>query len=65
MIKNSNPTFFGLFWLVGLVNKLNMCRGTSFLEFRFLIFPIYIQKIILVVNGERGTGNGEWNEEWE
>ena len=40
-----------------------MCRGTSFLEFRFLIFPINIQKIIridvLVVNNERGTENRE------
>lgn len=36
-----------------------MCRGTSFLEFPFLIFPIYIQKIILVGNGERGTGSWE------
>ena len=50
-----------------------MCRGTSFLEFRFLIFPIYIQKIILVGNGERGRGSRERvtrsgmrneNEEW-
>ena len=43
------------------------------MEFRFLIFPIYIQKIILVGNGERGRGSRERvtrsgmrneNEEW-